>query len=97
MKIYTWFINNLFLYTLGATINFIYTLGEAHHICQFVISLSLLGPSQSQIAGQGKFPSTCFAYNTAGGQISQNTPTSGASLTESGKTTLQFMYYAKCT
>ena len=25
MKIYTWFINNLFLYTLGATINFIYT------------------------------------------------------------------------
>ena len=58
------------------------------------ISLSLLGPSQSQIAGQGKFPLTCFAYNMAGDQISQNTQTSGASLTESGKTTLQFMYHA---
>ena len=69
-------------------------MGEAHHICQFVISLSLLGPSQSQIAGQGKFPLTCFAYNMAGDQISQNTQTSGASLTESGKTTLQFMYHA---
>lgn len=57
-------------------------------------SLSLLVLSQSQIAGQGKLPSTCFAYNT-GDQISQNTQTSGASLTESGKTTLQLMYYAK--
>ena len=30
----------------------------------------------------------------AGDQISQNTQTSRASLTESGKTTLQFMYHA---
>ena len=91
----------MFLYTLEPQLIFLY-LGRSilympGAVTNNDISLSLLVPGQSQIAGQGKFPSTCFAYNTAGDQFSQNTQTSGASLTESGKTTLQFIYYAKCT
>ena len=57
------------------------------------ISLFPVVPSQSQI-GLGQLPSASLAYNTAGDLISQNTQTSGATLTESGKPTSQLGYYA---
>ena len=49
-------------------------------------SLSPVVPSQSQI-GQGQSSLTCLAYNKGDNQISQETQTSGTSLTESGKPT----------
>ena len=50
------------------------------------ISLSLVVPSQSQ-----------KTYNKGDNQVSQETQTSGTSLTESGKPTSWLGYYAKCT
>ena len=50
------------------------------------ISLSPIVPSQSQ-----------KAYSKGDNQISQETQTSGTSLTESGKPTSWLGYYAKCT
>ena len=50
------------------------------------ISLSPVVPSQSQI-GQGQSSSTCLVYNKGDNPISQETQTSGTSLTESGKPT----------
>ena len=51
------------------------------------ISLSPVVPSQSQIHGQGQSLSTCLVYNKGDNPISQETQTSGTSLTESGKPT----------
>lgn len=50
------------------------------------ISLSPVVPSQSQ-----------KTYNKGDNQVSQETQTSGTSLTESGKPTSWLGYYAKCT